>query len=900
MIQTILLNTLANSQFYESIDYYQPQEDQLLTLVRELLPDDWQFSRKGVWFGSHPPDEMFNRLPAHGWKIHVSSSISNARDILKAIVPILARHNINFKFTLDLHLLTLMNGKAWGRQGAGKFVTVYPLDEEQFKFLIEELYQATRQFDGLYILSDRRYKDGKVIFYRYGGIRPDTAVNAAGESVHMLVSPEGERVPDQRVPYFQIPPWAKDPFENAASANSEQQADTSEITLKEGQYLVKNVFGYSNSGGVYLAENRETGQDVVIKEARPFVTTTEDAVSLLRKEYRILSKIAHTGLAPQPVDFFQDWEHSFLVQEYLTGEPLMTFSARNNITLLTSPTREKAQKFFENFKTIFLQLAEAVRIMHEHKMVLGDLSPSNIIILPDTLELKIIDFESAFEIDVDKPIFLYTPGFAYVDQMTGRDSTFESDYFSLGAIMHFFLAPVNRIFVVNPRARFTFIDSVIRDIGFPPSIGDMIMTMISNAAEKRPTPAKVIEVLRRDEEVTDPSFSADGPEANPIYQSDVERISDYILAMAIYERKDRLFPAYSKIFDTNPMSLAYGACGTVYALRRMGKELPGRLYDWIRERNLSIELYPPGLYLGLSGIAWTMLELGMVEESQKVLKSTYEHPLLYQSHNIFRGIAGWGLANLKFFLETRNEAYLRKAEEAGDHLLATFTEDEKGCYWKSGGEAALGYAHGASGVSLFLLYLYLSNGVDKFLETGISALDFDLNNASPNLEDGLSWKRVANQGSIVYPYWEFGSAGVGTALLRYYRLLGGERYKDVLEKICIDTNRKYAAFPGYFMGLAGLGEFNLDMYQLTGERRHLDGAYRVASGISLFKIEKEEGIAFPGDGLMRICCDLGTGSAGVGHFLNRLVNEGEGCFLLDQLFGERQKVQPVESLEAAV
>ena len=60
------LNTLADTQFYETIDYYQPQEDDLHQLVKELLPEDWQFSRKGVWFGCHPGDEKYNQLPPQG------------------------------------------------------------------------------------------------------------------------------------------------------------------------------------------------------------------------------------------------------------------------------------------------------------------------------------------------------------------------------------------------------------------------------------------------------------------------------------------------------------------------------------------------------------------------------------------------------------------------------------------------------------------------------------------------------------------------------------------------------------------------------------------------------------------------------------------------------------------
>jgi serine/threonine protein kinase len=808
------------------------------------------------------------------------------------VVPILARHNISFKFALDLEILRLMNSKGWSRQAAGKFITVYPLDEEQFRFLIEKLYQATRRFEGLYILSDRRYKDSRVIFYRYGGIRPHAYPNSKGEQVSVLVSPEGEREPDIRRPYFYVPSWAKDPFEDDQASSSTAIADSDGILLKEGRYLVKTVLGFSNSGGVYVAEDTQTGQEVVIKEARPFVTATEDATSLLKKEHRILSKIAHTKVAPQPLDFFQDWEHFFLVQEYITGAPLSGFAARNNVTLHTHPTLEQAQKFFADFKTLFLQIAEILRLMHQHNIVLADLSPNNIIVLPDTLEVKFIDFEGAYEIGHDNPIYLYTPGFAYADQMGGAAATFESDYFSFGAIMHYFLAPINQIFLIHPRARFTFMESVIKDIGFPAKIGEMITALIDKEAKKRPAPLEVISILETEEEVVAPHFHADDSSADPMYQGYIDAICDYILAVATYDRRDRLFPADPQVFNSNPLSIAHGACGVACALKKMGRQVPHQVIDWIAARNKNAELYPPGLYVGLSGIAWAMLELGLKEEAQKVLHSTYDHPLLFDSPNLYYGVAGWGMANLKFFLETEDELYLQKAEEAGKHLMETLSQEEKGYCWKTDDGIPLGYAYGASGISLFLLYLHLAAGSETYIEAGIRAMDFDINNADPNIEDGLSWKRFAEQGSILYPYWRYGSAGVGLSALRYYRLLGGEKYKNLLDKIYLDTNRKYTVFPGLFNGLSGLGEFLLDMHQLTQESRFLEGAYRAATGISLFKIEKPEGIAFPGDMLRRISCDYGTGSAGVGHFLHRLVNKTGGSFHLDALFTRMDENAP--------
>jgi hypothetical protein len=123
--------------------------------------------------------------------------------------------------------------------------------------------------------------------------------------------------------------------------------------------------------------------------------------------------------------------------------------------------------------------------------------------------------------------------------------------------------------------------------------------------------------------------------------------------------------------------------------------------------------------------------------------------------------------------------------------------------------------------------------------------------------------------------------------VRYYSLLGDDRYRDYLERIFLDLNRKYAVFPGLFTGLSGIGETLLDFHRFTGEKRFDRAAHRIATGLSLFRIEREEGLAFPGDWLSKICCDLATGSAGIGRFFRRLVHGGLAPLVLDELLAER-------------
>ena len=81
-----------------------------------------------------------------------------------------------------------------------------------------------------------------------------------------------------------------------------------------------------------------------------------------------------------------------------------------------------------------------------------------------------------------------------------------------------------------------------------------------------------------------------------------------------------------------------------------------------------------------------------------------------------------------------------------------------------------------------------------------------------------------------------------------------------------------------------MGEFLLDMHDFSGERRFLESANKVAEGIMHFRV-KRNGSAFPGELSSRLCCDYGTGSAGIALFLNRLLGKQKSDFMLDELLG---------------
>lgn len=359
----------------------------------------------------------------------------------------------------------------------------------------------------------------------------------------------------------------------------------------------------------------------------------------------------------------------------------------------------------------------------------------------------------------------------------------------------------------------------------------------------------------------------------------LDKMVRYILHTFSDGRVDRLWPSHFLVFATNPMNVAYGACGPLLFLQSMDKEIPTEIIHWLLKQPLSTETYPPGLYMGLAGIACTFQEIGLTEKAESTMEMLYQSPLLYKEPGIFLGAAGWGLVSLNFFLQTKKRAYLEKAVSAGEHLLKVARESDGIYYWQCNQDEKVhyGFGYGSSGISLFLLYLSVLTRREDFRLAAIGGLEFDLSNRVESAV-GWQWKRFQDD-TLLYPYWIHGSAGIASVLIRFYRLLGTKRYLDLACEIANDTFIKYSFIPSLFEGLAGIGELMIDMYQFTGSESYRNKAYDIADTISWFKIDRPQGIAYPGRWLTKISNDYATGSAGIGLFFSRLFYDTKRIFV---------------------
>jgi len=882
VIEEKLLYLLADAEFYEPMSRYTPLGNDFHEPLSKILPPAWSLQHRNLWWDCVPEGAD---VPAQGWKIHVSATPAHSTAILVTVARILFAAGVPFKFLVDRMIMLMVNGKRWHRGSSGKFITIYPKDTAQCGQLLEQLHQATIGYSGPYILSDRRYKSSRVIYYRYGGLLPIKRIDVSGRSVHVIQDEQGNYIDDERNAYFSLPPGMADPF-----AGHTDDEDGEPGTLKEGRYQILKLLASSNSGCVYLAHDRHHDQEVVIKEGRPYTNVSLrglDAVQLLKKEHRLLSVLENEGIAPRPLDFFYDWEHAYLVEEYLAGGITLRDHLGNiNLLLRTRAGLEESRKFYRDYRDVFTKLALAVKALHAHGIVFSDLSMANVIVREGDdhqVRLHLIDFEGAYEDGVDLPTHLYTPGFSPEDMVERGKATREDDYYALGGLLMSGLFPMNSMLVLNRKAHERYLKAHSEDFGLSPLIAGLVHALLSPDPADRPSPERIIEVLAHEHDAVTPNVGSGEIESIDLGQT-VEQVLRYIDGVASFERKDRLYPADPIVFETNPLSLGYGACGVAYVMHKIRGRVDERVCAWIRQRDVHAINFTPGLYTGLSGIAWSLLEVGMEQDAHRVMGMTEDHYLLRQSPNLFNGAAGWGMARLKFFLATGDKRHLEAARQAGAYIAGCAEPGEgDSVYWNTPDGVSASLGHGGAGISLFLLYLALATGDESYQDLGRRSLDWVIAQGFHNPDGGLTWYARDRTPSYT-PYWRWGSSGIGRSLLRYWHVTGDARYADLIEQIHVDCDRKYTIFPGYFFGTAGIAEMYLDMMRFQRWSDLSEAATRkLLSGCMLFPVDRDGGLAFPGESLSRISCDFGTGGAGIALVMHRYLARNGASFMLDDL-----------------
>lgn len=845
--------TIADNRFYEPFGRADlPYE--LERAVRAMASDADEVSVDGYWVVCRPAG--LSPLAEHGWKIHVSVVPDQARRALELLTEAFQRAPFHFKCLRDVQMVVAATSRAWPTGQVGKVVTIYPRGADDARALLERLHPLLAELHGPYILTDRRYRDSRCLFYRYGEHRASRSTRFDGTSSAVLRGPDGEVWEDSRTPSYRRPPWVDELLDD------EIPTATEENPVLNG-YRILAALSHGGAGGAYLAERVDDGVRVVLKESRPdtaFAQDGSDRHTRLRREFDALTLLAGTGVAPRPYELFEAWEHLFLAQEFVEASPLARFIAAKRPR--DHDDEEACRTYRDQIDAVVAGVRAAVDVCHDHGIAFGDLSPTNVFVHPDTLQVRLIDFESSRPLDAWGGDLPATPGF-----MPPNGSPAWSDG---RAFDHIGVASVELMMLSN-RNLLRALDD-----------GALVHSTTHAAALLRRPLGDLFDRL----EMPVPD---DGP---PDVDTVVKESVRFIENVMTVDRTDRVFPADPMVFTTNPWSVAYGVAGVARALHRLTGALPPTLHDWL-DRGEGLDLLPPGLCTGLAGVGWTLLDCGRPDQGQELLDRALDADPATLPADMATGVAGLGTAALAGWLRTGDDRYLERAGRLGDHLIQTAKDPGSGLSWPvgEGRKHPNGYAYGSSGVAVFLLYLHRATGEARFGHAARRALSYEVAQLTPR-EDGGIWLPGRVGSTTFEPYWEFGGAGLGSALARFCAATGDEQLRAKLDLLARSIVSGLAVNAGLYLGLAGIVNFALDCDHLLGSTPQIP--YReLAAGITppilAMACPQPEGIAFPGNGLMRFSTDFATGSAGVALVLDRLQHGGPDInYTLDELLGDRR------------
>lgn len=132
--------------------------DPVLEAIDELINLYGTFcsiTRTPEWIFFEP--EKAEPLPDQGWKIHVSATLPEARDILRTVGPSLIARKVSWKVAAgEAQYVKLLLAPGQIVQ-TGKFITIYSRSEANARAIADWLNMATRTFAGPVIPSDHRY-----------------------------------------------------------------------------------------------------------------------------------------------------------------------------------------------------------------------------------------------------------------------------------------------------------------------------------------------------------------------------------------------------------------------------------------------------------------------------------------------------------------------------------------------------------------------------------------------------------------------------------------------------------------------------------------------------------------------------------------------------------------------
>ncbi|SDC54689.1 lanthionine synthetase LanC family protein [Shouchella lonarensis] len=841
----------------------------LLHSLSEKVVDPMKIVRDKKWlyFSNHTYE-----LPQQGWKIHLSIILPQVQSFLQEVAPFLLNERVDWKIpSNEQGVVKLLLGEG-DRVQVGKFLTIYPRSEAVFEQLLEKLYERTSHFFGPEIVTDMRYKDSQCLFYRYGAFAHMRFYDRYSQLRKAGLRDEhGEMKEDRRVPFVTIPDWVELPpalqlHEKERESSLSQQSNP---FAKRG-LVVRAVLKKGAKGSVFVVDT-SSHKEVVLKEARAHMMTGldgRDARARLKHEYDLLVQCRGLDVTPQVYEYFQYGDHAYMVMEKLPGVTLRKFTE----DLFQKPLKETSIQMMQQVRD---HLHQSVATLHKHKVILRDLTPNNVMVLPD-FTVRFIDLELACNQSSAEPLFDgLTPGYALPDeQVLSHINMTARDRYALGAI------------------------DVYLALGTDPFFGVIPFTE---------TIKKVRSLARCIEEKTFKHLCESGlsvMEEVVAEQKEREKLSNYVrmegasFCTSIYEkmdfkRIDQLLPDNSLSDQWHVATFNHGLAGVMHFFHEMGQVTEDEMlfqyslhvYTWLERHHPFVKgVSPVGLYFGYGAVPWVLADASHYANNAELQTKAVELALTIADEpcytaNVSHGLAGLGLMLLHVYHITKDERLLQRARARADQILSSAEEMNGGIAWPTPISAEkrqyfLGYSHGIAGIGTFLVALFKETNEKKYKECVERIVDTLDRTAIKTETSAVVWpKTFSLRDTSLQTSWCNGAAGIGQFLLSVLsiddqeetRALAVGAVNAVLQSNVVQVNNQCH-------GMAGEGDFLIAAKRaVVGDQVAIDRKLRLIEKRLLAVADIVDGqYCWTGEDKMSHVIDYMTGYLGIYSFLARL------------------------------
>ncbi|MGD1701862.1 trifunctional serine/threonine-protein kinase/ATP-binding protein/sensor histidine kinase [Dapis sp. BLCC M229] len=200
-------------------------------------------------------------------------------------------------------------------------------------------------------------------------------------------------------------------------------------TIKIGNYQSLELIHESDRTLVYRAQNVENGQQVIIKLMRNQYPSFRELVQF-RNQYAISKNLEIEGIIK--IYGLERYEHRYaMIMEDMGGVSLAEYEGKSSFCI-------------PEFLDIAIQLSEILHLLHNNSIVHKDIKPANILIHPETKQVKLIDFSISSllpkEIQSIQTPNVLEGTLAYLSpEQTGRMNRavdYRSDFYSLGVTFY--------------------------------------------------------------------------------------------------------------------------------------------------------------------------------------------------------------------------------------------------------------------------------------------------------------------------------------------------------------------------------------------------------------------------------------------------------------------------------